>query len=1004
MKIDMNLRLFFALLFFLSGIGFLYAQSPVTITGSGTCNAAAVTGSWTVPCGVTSITVEVYGGGGGAGGGGGGSNGGLFNTRGGGGAGGGGYTSATINVIPGAIFSYSAAAGGCGGSNGGDGSSGGNGTAGGNSTFSGTDAGGIPVNLLSNGGARGTGGSGTGGSAGSGGGGGSASGGSTNTTGTSGNNGSGGTAGAGGAGAGPAGGAGGASGANTGAAGAQYGGGGEGGRDGTGGRGAAGAVIITYTAAAGISAPTIASTPASCGSDGTSAISNYDNTLTYIFTPAGPTVGAGGAISGMIIGTSYTVEASSAGCTSSPSISFSNAPAETVPTVTAQATPSTSFCVGQTLNLAGTVASGTVNSWSWTGPDGFTSSMQNPSIPSLTPAATGTYTLTGTGNCGASAPATVNVTVNSPPTPAIAGSLSYCTGGNTTLTASGGVSYIWNNPANSTTASVIVTQGTYTVTVTDANTCTATTSVTVTEATSLGVTISGNLSYCAGGNTTLTVNGGINFLWSNNSPNQSITVSAPGPYSVTADDGAGCTGSASVTVTQTSNPVPNITGSLSYCVGSSTTLTASGGISYVWNDPSNSTTASITVTQGNYTVTATNTNGCTGTANAVVSENPAPIVTISGSLIYCENFNTTITASGGINYVWNDAGSSTNPSITVTQGNYTVTATDANGCTAMQSAVVTESPAITASISSPTAMCPGTTATLIASGGLNYVWDDGGTGAANTVSAGGVYSVTASSADGCSATASAIVTVYTVSPLRLGNDTTVCIGTSTTISAPGGYSNYLWSTSETTDVITVQTGGTYTLTVVDGNNCTASDAIEVITRAQPVVDLGEDRLVPEGTHLRLVPAISPNPGGFERYLWSPDSSLSCTTCHTPWTTVQNTTTYTLVYADDYGCTASDSFTINVAPPGTAYFPNAFSPNGDAVNDVFMPFVKNIKSITYSVYNRWGEKVFESNSELIGWDGRYQGVILPPGVYTYYAKIMFLDTKMKNYKGTVTLLR
>jgi hypothetical protein len=301
-----------------------YAQD-VTYSGASSCGAAAsVSGTFTVPCNVSALTIQVYGGGGGAGGGGGGSNGGLFNTRGGGGGGGGAYTTITINVVPGSTFSYSIGSGGCGGSNGGDGSGGGNGSAGGNTSFSGTAAGGVPVNLVANGGARGTGGSGTGGSNGSGGAGGTASGGSTNTSGTAGSSGSGANGGAGGSGGGPSGGAGGAS---TAASGNQYGGAGAGGGDSPGGRGAAGVIFITYTATTPLPvAPTTSSVAPTCSAAGSSSISNYDASATYVFIPVGPTVGAGGAITGMVTGTSYTVAAQIGGCTSSASPAFSNAP------------------------------------------------------------------------------------------------------------------------------------------------------------------------------------------------------------------------------------------------------------------------------------------------------------------------------------------------------------------------------------------------------------------------------------------------------------------------------------------------------------------------------------------------------------------------------------------------------------------------------------------------------------------------------------------------------
>lgn len=993
----MNFKLFLmfvGLLF--GGLRFAFAQSPVTVNGAAACNGAAVAGTWTVPCGVTSITVEVYGGGGGAGGGGGGSNGGLFNTRGGGGAGGGGYTTRTINVIPGTVFNYSVGAGGCGGGNGGDGSSGGNGTAGGSSSFTGMDAASTPVALTANGGARGSGGSGTEGSPGSGGAGGSASGGTTNTTGTAGSSGSGGSGGSGGTGAGPAGGAGGV---GNSAAGAQYGGGGAGGGNGGGGAGARGGLIITYTVSAAIPTPTISSTPPSCVADGSSTISNYDPALTYIFTPSGPTVGAGGAISGMTIGTSYTVEASIAGCNSSPSASFSNAAATPTPTVTAQAMPSNILCEGATLNLVGG-SSGTITGWGWSGPDGFTATTQSPSIPSVTVAASGTYTLIGNSACGPTAPVTVNVTVNPNPTATISGSLSYCVGGNTTLTASGGTAYSWSN--SSTNASITVTAGTYVVTVSDASSCSATASANVTESINLAVNITGNLSYCPGGSTTITANGGTSWSWSNSNTNASITVTS-GTYSVTASDGTGCTGTASATVTANPNPTPTISGSLNYCPGANTTLTANGGVSYVWNDPGNSTTSNVMVTQGSYTVTATDANGCTGTANATVTERTPPTVTISGLLSYCVGGNTTLTANGGVSYVWDDPSSSTTASVTVTQGTYTVTATDASGCTGTASETVTETTSIPVFVSSPTTMCTGATATITASGATNYVWSNGGTGASTTVTAAGTYTVTGTDAGGCTGTATADVIENTPLPIDLGNDISVCADATVTLNVPNGYTNYVWSNGRTTPSITVTTSGTYSLTVADANGCTASDDVDVTITPFPVVNLGANQRVYQGTELTLSSSVTPDEVGGV-YVWTPSTLLSCTDCASPSTIVENTITYTLVYTNANGCSGTDSITITAVPEGRIYFPNAFSPNGDGVNDIYIPYGKNMKRITYSIFNRWGEKVFESNSELIGWDGFYKGVQQPAGTYPYTAKITFLDATTHDIKGSITIIR
>ncbi|MES2619662.1 MAG: gliding motility-associated C-terminal domain-containing protein [Bacteroidota bacterium] len=810
---------------------FIAANAQVTFTGA-VCGGGAVAGTWTVPCDVTSVTVQVYGSGGGAGGGGGGSNGGLFNTRGGGGAGGGGYTTITINVVPGSSFAYNIGSGGCGGGNGGDGDDGDPGTNGGNSTFSGTDAGGTPVSLTANGGSRGGGGDGTEGSTGSGGAGGSASGGATNTTGTAGASGSGGNGGTGGAGAGPAGGAGGAS---TGAPGNNYGGGGAGGGNSGGGAGAAGGILITTLTTIPLAVvPTVSSTPATCLADGSSTISNYTAGTTYVFTPAGPTVLPGGAISGMLTGTSYTVVAGTGSCASGPSTPFSNA-ATTGPPGTPAISTTPPSCTADGISTIAPYDPALTYIFTPAGPTAGVGGVISGMVIGTS------YTAQATdGSCSSGQSLSFSNAAQLPvPVASITGSLSYCTGGNTTLTASGGTGYAWTDAGATNignTASVTVIQGTYTVVVSNASGCTATASATVTELTSLSVTISGTLSYCPGANTTLTASGGIGYIWSDagSSTTPSITVTA-GNYSVTAADASGCTGTTSATVTEFSQPVINISGALSYCAGGNTTLTAAGGASYVWNDAANSTTASITVTQGNYIVTGTDVNSCTATANATVTENALPTVNISGSLTYCVGGNTTLTASGGVAYLWSNG--DITAAVTVTQGTYTVTATDANGCTGTTSAIVTESTSLSVNISGVLTYCPGANTTLTASGGINYSWSNGAALASNTVMA-GTYSVTATDA-GCSGSASAVVTEIATIPLNLGSDVTACEDSLIVINAGSGYAGYVWSSGETTQTIQPQSSGAYSVTAVDANTCSVSGSVNVAFRpcAVPADDL-----------------------------------------------------------------------------------------------------------------------------------------------------------------------
>jgi hypothetical protein len=183
----------------------------------------------------------------------------------------------------------------------------------------------------------------------------------------------------------------------------------------------------------------------------------------------------------------------------------------------------------------------------------------------------------------------------------------------TTLTASGGRNYLWSNSAR--TPAVTVGAGTYTVTVTNANNCTATRTVTVTAAGNATPVVVGDTLVCAGQTTTLTASGGTAYLWSNSARTPAVTVGA-GTYTVTVTNANGCTATRTVTVTAAGNATPVVVGDTLVCAGQTTTLTASGGITYLWSNSAR--TPAVTVGAGTYTVTVTNANGCTATRTVIV--------------------------------------------------------------------------------------------------------------------------------------------------------------------------------------------------------------------------------------------------------------------------------------------------------------------------------------------------------------------------------------------------
>ncbi len=375
----------------------------------------------------------------------------------------------------------------------------------------------------------------------------------------------------------------------------------------------------------------------------------------------------------------------------------------------------------------------------------------------------------------------------------IAGTNVLCRGGSTgtaTVTAAGGLApytYQWNPGGNTNATATGLSAGTYTVTVTDANGCTGTASVTITQpATGITTTTSFTQASCSLSNGSASVvaaggNAPYTYLW-NPSGNTNATASglSAGTYTVTVTDANGCNATASVTVTQSPAVIATISGSANIlCNGVNTgsaTVTATSGTApytYLWT-PSAQTTANATgLSAGGYTVTVTDANGCTATASVSLIQPPlltATIGAVTNALCNASNNGSaTVIAGGGTpayTYLWNPSAQTTATASALSGGTYTITVTDANGCTATSSVTITQTPGVTASItSSVDIMCngnstgSGTVSAVGGTPGYTYSWSPGGnSNATATGLSAGVYTVTVTDANGCSATASVTLT------------------------------------------------------------------------------------------------------------------------------------------------------------------------------------------------------------------------------------------------------
>jgi hypothetical protein len=374
---------------------------------------------------------------------------------------------------------------------------------------------------------------------------------------------------------------------------------------------------------------------------------------------------------------SYSVTVSNGNCssTSIPTIVTVN-PTPSPPTPTINNSGPTTFCLGGSVTLTSSSATG--NTWS----NGATSQ-------SITVSTSGNYSVVASNGACSSTSSPTPVTVNpNPATPTISasGSTTFCNGGSVILTSSSATGNTWSNGAASQSITV-ASSGNYSVTVSN-GACSSTSNPTPVTVNSNPATptisASGSTTFCNGGLVTLTSSSTTGNTWSNGATSQSITVTTSGNYSVTVSNGT-CSSTSTPTIVTVSplptSPVITAIGNSTFCQGDSVLLVSSYNSGNIWSN--GSTNASIYVLQsGAYNVQFMNVNGCiSSSSSSIVTVLPLPQVTIatSGSTTICEGENVVLTSSPSSSYFWSNG--SISQSITVDQsGVYTVQCTSTNGC------------------------------------------------------------------------------------------------------------------------------------------------------------------------------------------------------------------------------------------------------------------------------------------------------------------------------------
>jgi hypothetical protein len=723
---------------------------------------------------------------------------------------------------------------------------------------------------------------------------------------------------------------------------------------------------ICYTVSLAASCSTIANVSCFGGTNGVASVTVSNGTAPYTFQWS-PSGGNGSTASNLTAGT-YTITVTDAN-TSIVTATI---------TITQPAALTTS---GQTLTnvscFNGNNGSVRVTAGGGTSPYTYMWSPSSQSGQTATNLTAGSYTVTVADANGCSNTSTATVTQPNALT-ATGQTLTNvsCFNGNNgsaRVTLGGGTSpytYLWSPSSQSGQTATNLTAGTYTVTVTDANGCSITSTSTVTQPTSLtatGQTLT-NVSCFNGnnGSTRVTPGGGTSpytYLWSPSSQSgQTATNFTAGIYTVTVTDANGCINTSTATITQpTALTTSGQTLTNVSCFNGnngSVRVTPGGGTSpytYLWSPSSQSGQTATNLTAGTYTVTVTDANGCSNSSTATVTQ--PTVLTASGQTVTnvsCFNGNNgsaRVTPGGGTSpytYLWSPSSQSGQTATNLTAGTYTVTVTDANGCSITSTATVTQPTALTASgqtVTNVSCFNGNNGSTRVTPGGgtspYTYLWSPSAqTGQTATNLIAGSYTATVTDANGCSITSTSTVTQptsLTATGQTLTNVSCFNGNNGSTRVTPGGGTSpytYLWSpSSQSGQTATNLTAGTYTVTITDSHGCTITSTATVTQPGQLTISMSSANATCSSCNNGSASASVTGGTSPFSYLWSPSGGSSATASNLL------PGNYTCCVTDAHGCSVCAGVTVN--------FNNCTAPTIQATNITFSNVTANSMMVNWT---------------------------------------------------------
>jgi gliding motility-associated-like protein len=461
--------------------------------------------------------------------------------------------------------------------------------------------------------------------------------------------------------------------------------------------------------------------------------------------------------------------------------------------------------------------------------------------------------------------------------------------------------------------------------------------------------------------------------------------------------------------------------------------------SYLWSDFSTDS-ARTGLLAGKYSVLLIDSAGCRSVDSINITQ-PSKIAIMSlQSDVSCFNGNNgsiSVTDTGGTpgySYSWSTG--STNPTIdSISAGIYTVVVTDLNSCTVAAPFEVTQPTQIQTTFISIHPNCFASengSISVIALQGVppySYQWNTTPAQTSATASElkGGAYTVTVMDANSCTVASTDTLSQPDSLAVSTNASASKCydVGSGQVIAnVTGGLPPYVYELAgqiQTSDTFNALPKGNYVLLVTDGNGCDGTGAFTIGAPAALTVSLAaSEQIILTGMQTQLI-ATATDSAPIVHYYWSPltvDSAgvfdfSSCpdtTDCSTPYVMPPVSTIFTVTVEDADSCFASDTITIFVNNQPVAFIPNAFTPNGDGLNDRFEFSILGASTIEVTIYNRWGQQIYYNPNQTNGmtgtdgWDGTLKGKPEPDDTYVYQIKVTYFDNTVKHIAGTIAIMR